>query len=351
VASQTLAVVLEARGELEAARAQLDIAYRRQSLFALPAAQARLKILVLATVSPGNVPYTLLMPQRLYSRLVWYMEYARAEEAPAPGRYDVVFNTIGDADLAEPSLEAVQRFIATSSKAVLNAPAKVMRTRRDRTPALLGGLEDVAVPRTVRLAAADIAAHGLAELARRQDFSGPVLLRPVGSHGGQGLMLARDLDALAGAAPGAGDCYLTGYIDYRSPDGLYRKYRVLFVDRRPFAYHQAISEGWMVHHETSGMAAFAARRQEEARFLDDPQGAIGARAMAAVGRIGQALDLDYCGVDFGVLPDGRVLVFEANATMLAHMEDPDGPYAHKNPYVQAIVQAFQALLTRRARST
>ena len=349
VASQTLAALLEARGEPEAARVQLDMAYRRQSLFAQPAADARLKVLVLATVSPGNVPYTLLMPQRFYSRLVWYMEYARPADTPAPDRYDLVFNTIGDADLAEPSAAAVADFLKDCPRPLLNRPDRVLLTRRDRTPGLLGALEDVAVPRTVRLEAAALRTKGLAALAREQGFVGPVLVRPAGSHGGLGLQRAADPQALAAIAlPEGLDHYLTDYVDYRSRGGLYRKYRILFVDRQPYPYHLAISEGWLVHHENSGMAGFAERRAEEAAFLDDPDGAIGARGMAAIRRVGQALDLDYCGVDFSVLPDGRLLIFEANATMLAHKEDPAGPFAHKNPYVERIAEAFQAHMARMA---
>ncbi len=75
------------------------------------------------------------------------------------------------------------------------------------------------------------------------------------------------------------------------------------------------------------LTGFAERRAEEARFLADPVAAIGARGMAAIREIGRRLDLDYCGVDFSVLPDGRLLIFEANATMLAHAEDPQGPFA------------------------
>jgi hypothetical protein len=56
------------------------------------------------------------------------------------------------------------------------------------------------------------------------------------------------------------------------------------------------------------------------------------------------MDLDYAGVDFSLLPDGRVLLFEANATMLAHPEAPDGPLAHKNPFIERVFTAFQAML-------
>ncbi len=71
---------------------------------------------------------------------------------------------------------------------------------------------------------------------------------------------------------------------------------------------------------------------------------IGPRAWAAIARIGRQLGLDYCGLDFSILPHGQVLVFEANATMLVHPEDEAGPLAYKNPAVQAIIDAFQTRL-------
>lgn len=349
VASQTLAAILLARGEAEAARAVEARAYGRQSLFVQAVAEPKARVLVLATVGVGNVPYKSIMPPSLFSRLVWYMEYARQEEAPAPDAYDLVFNAIGDADLAEPSRANVARFLKSCPKAVLNDPERVSLTRRDLTPDRLGRLEGVMVPRTVRLTAAQIAEEGLAALAAAAGLDGPLLVRPIGSHGGQGLLHAAGPEDLDRTAPAPGlDHYLTAFVDFRSADGLYRKYRMLFVDRQPFPYHEAISDRWLVHHETSGMTAFAERRAEEARFLADPAAAIGEPAMAALGRIGRTLDLDYAGVDFSLLADGRVLVFEANATMLAHREDPAGPYAHKNPYVDAIADAFQALLADRA---
>jgi glutathione synthase/RimK-type ligase-like ATP-grasp enzyme len=56
------------------------------------------------------------------------------------------------------------------------------------------------------------------------------------------------------------------------------------------------------------------------------------------------MGLDYAGVDFSLLPDGRVLLFEANATMLVHPEAADGPLAHKNPAIEQILSAFREML-------
>jgi len=286
------------------------------------------------------------MPPARYSRLVWYMDHARPDETPDPGLYDVVFNTAGDADLIESALPALEIFAASCPKAVVNAPFLIARTRRDRLAALFATIPDVVVPRTVRVEGDLVAREGLARLARAHGFEGETLARPAGLHGGQGLVRAAFPEGLP--ADAAGPHYLSDFVDYSSADGLFRKYRVLFVGRRPFPYHLAISEGWLVHHDSSGMGDHALRRAEEMRFLQNPEGALGARAMQALARIGGALDLDYAGVDFSILADGRVLVFEANATMLAHFEDPEGPYAHKNPYVEAIAASFQALLGWRA---
>ncbi|MDQ2735355.1 MAG: hypothetical protein M3Y55_10290 [Pseudomonadota bacterium] len=83
---------------------------------------------------------------------------------------------------------------------------------------------------------------------------------------------------------------------------------------------------------------------EERRFLEDAGASLGSRGMAA---IGDRLGLDYAGLDFTLLPDGRVLVFEANATMLVHRERSSGLLAHRNPRVQRIVDAFENMQARR----
>jgi hypothetical protein len=103
----------------------------------------------------------------------------------------------------------------------------------------------------------------------------------------------------------------------------------------------------MVHYFSADMLASPWKVEEERRFLQDPRAALGAPALAALHAIGRRLDLDYAGIDFTVLPDGRVFVFEANATMLVHRERENGALAHKNAWVQRIVQAFEALQARR----
>jgi hypothetical protein len=132
-------------------------------------------------------------------------------------------------------------------------------------------------------------------------------------------------------------------VDFRSADGWYRKYRAIFVGGEPYPYHLAIAPRWLVHYWTSGMESDAVRRQEEARFLGDAASTIGPVAMAALRVIGRLLALDYGGIDFSVLPDGRLLVFEANATMLVHPEQ-DPIFGYREPAIEAIRSAFDRMV-------
>jgi hypothetical protein len=269
---------------------------------------------------------------------LWFIEYATEDQLANLPPFDVAFNRVGDPDLAAPIAEAMNRFLGRCTQRVLNDPRRIALTSRDQTPVLLGDLPDVIAPLTVRVKPASGDRRPSPPL---KGFEGPVLLRPVASHGGEGLSLLDGADVLPDLG---GPHYVTAFHDFRSADGLYRKYRMFFVEGRPYPYHLAVSAHWMVHHHTAGMEEWPERIAEEARFLDDPEGVIGAKAMRAVTAIGERIGLDFCGLDFSILPDGQVLVFEANAAMLVHPEALDGPFAHKNRHVERIIDAFQRLL-------
>jgi tetratricopeptide (TPR) repeat protein len=349
MARQTLAGVLKARGDPDGAARQLDLAYARQSFYRQPAPACPFTTLVLVSRGNGNLPYKALLPPAHLDYVVWYMEHARPEQIAELPPYRLVLNAIGEPDAARASAAMVEAFTKGCTRPVLNAPARVAATARDRLAETLAGIDHVILPKTVRVAAADFNSGGLARRMAAAGLAAPVLIRPAGTHGGEGLVLAADTSDLPHTPPKDGaDRYVSRFHDYRSADGFYRKYRMIFVDRRPYPYHLAIGRAWMVHHQTTDMSGDPARMAEELRFLSDPQSAIGARAMAAVAAIGRRLDLDYGGVDFAVTADSEILVFEANATMLTHSEFPTGPFAAKNVYVQPILDAFRAHVARLA---
>jgi len=344
VAHQNLAAIFAREGREDEARRHRDLAYGTRNLFVSAAPEPLQRVLVLMSADAGNTPDRYLLPADRYSRIRWFIEYAREAQFAALPDYDVVFNAIADPDLTARTAPNVAAFLQTCARPVLNPPDRISRTSRDQTARLLAGIEDLVVPQTARLDAGTLAKHGLVQAARLAGVEPPFLVRPIGSHGGQGLALITDGDDSAGAA--TGDAYVTAFHDFRSGDGLYRKYRMIFVDRRPLPYHLAIGPHWMVHYEKSGTADHPDRLAEERRFLADPEGVLGGAAMAAIRAIGEAIDLDFCGLDFSLTPDGRVLVFEANATMLVHPEVADGPLAYKNALIEPIFAAFRAMLAR-----
>jgi len=310
-------------------------------------APVRRVLLLCAGRSAGNIPFELLVPTPRNARIKYAIDWAEPDEDKTLPPFDLAFNAIGDADIAEPlrvRIAQVESEATARRRPLLNAPDRVAATRRDRLPTLLQGLADVRTAPCIRIepgenAWARIEAAGLAL---------PWLVRPVATHGGEGLVRCEtraELDEALAAL--TGPLYVSAFRDTRDADGACRKYRIVFVDRRPWPYHLAISPHWMVHYVSAGMEGNAAKLDEERRFLADPAAALGARAIAALAAIGQRLDLDYAGVDFTLLADGSVFVFEANATMLVHGERPGGPLAHKNVYVERIVAAFDAMMSAR----
>jgi hypothetical protein len=125
---------------------------------------------------------------------------------------------------------------------------------------------------------------------------------------------------------------------------------VIFIDGKPYPYHLAISRNWMVHYFSADMLQEPWKLAEEQCFLARPLEVLGEAAWTAISDIGKRLLLDYAGIDFTLLEDRTILVFEANATMHIHPEAPDGPLAHKNVYVEAIIEAFGNMVVARAKS-
>lgn len=351
-AHQNLAALADARGDRAAALRHWGAAFARQSVFVEPAYDpacdsarnlgAARTVLVPLVAGGGNVPIRHLLPRSRNTLVKWCIEHAKPGEAERLPDCDLVFNAIGDPDEGVAAEAALAAFLRGCGRTVLNPPERVATTRRDRLPGLLGGLPGVVAPAVVRVPRGERPG----EAAARAGLVLPVLLRAAGAHGGEGVTLLRTADDLAAVPAAAVDGYLTAFHDYRSADGLWRKHRAIFVAGEAFAYHLAAGERWLVHYWTAGMEHHPGRLDEERRFLADPARALGAATWDAVRAIGRRIGLDWCGLDFARLGDGRVLVFEANATMSVHPEPDDGPLAHKNPAVRAILDAFDATLER-----
>jgi tetratricopeptide (TPR) repeat protein len=259
---------------------------------------------------------------------------------------DVVFNMICNADDGKDILVYALDLVQRLDRPTINHPRLIMNTDRETIARHLADIPGCVVPRTVR-----VAGPVLAEAALNKEFAGcrlPQLVRVAGTHGGDDFDKFDNWDDIAdfvSAKPEA-NYYLIDYIDYRSDDGFFRKYRVIFVDGEILPYHLAIHDDWKVHHFRTDMANHAWMRTEEESFLAEMSGVFNPANQDALRAIGRATGLDYGGVDCGLDRDGRIVVFEANASMLVH-DEKNETFAYKNPYIAKVKNAFDAMLARR----
>lgn len=346
---QNLAAIYHDVGREAEAEACRRRAYEIQCVFTDGAGPPARRVLILcAGGTAANIAFEDLVDAKTNFRIKYAIDYAAKLEDDALPAFDIVFNAIGEPDVGAQLLDRLTHFADECRRPLLNSPRAVANTQRHRLPELLRDIPGAVTAPCIRLERPPTSLAELAGCLANTGIVFPVLVRPVTAHGGEGLVRCETIEALHDqllASDGAH--YLTAFHDSQDANGLYRKYRVIFVDGAPFPYHLAISSHWMVHYFSADMEGQAARLDEERRFLANPAAALGTDAMAVIAAIGRRLGLDYAGIDFSILPDGRVLVFEANATMLAHKERAGGPLAHKNLYVQAIFDAFGRMLARR----
>jgi hypothetical protein len=264
---------------------------------------------------------------------------------PALPPVDVVFNAISDADRAGDALAAVERLLAHNTQPLINAPGRVRATARAAGAALLASIAGVVAPRIATVPLVALRASP-AEVVAQQGFTFPLLVRAPGFHTGQHFVRVERADEMVAAIaefPGA-EALLIEYVDLRGDDGRVRKYRVMAIGGTLYPLHVAVSREWKVHYFTADMASDAANRAEDERFLADPAGAIGADAWAALGRIRDALGLEYAGIDFGIDRAGRAVAFEANATMIVLPPGPDTIWDYRRAPVARIIDAVRVML-------
>ena len=321
-------------------------AFARSRIYADAGPPGRLGVLLLVTQESWNehVLVDLIVDA---ARVAVHRLYLDAD-APLPHAlppYDVVLTGMRASEATARVLGSAQAFVDGQRAAVVNRPGNVGRTARPALAGVLAGVPGCAGAAVRRLAREEL----------RHAVAYPALVRPVDTHAGRGLARVENAAALdAYLATQDGDRFdVAPFVEYRSADGWYRKYRVLLVDGRPYPVHLAIARGWMVHYATSDTPDHAWMRAEEERFLREPAATF-AGWETVFGAIAEALALDYAGIDCALLDDGTVLVFEADPSMLVHALDTAPEAAYKREPHARIAAALEALLAafavRRGRS-
>jgi hypothetical protein len=79
-------------------------------------------------------------------------------------------------------------------------------------------------------------------------------------------------------------------------------------------------------------------------MLATPGGAFSPQASQVLSAVRDRVELDFFGLDFGILADGRLLLFEANATMNFFSPLPSEQFAYLRACVPPARAAFRELL-------
>jgi len=351
-AHRGLATLLERSGDHEAAERAWRKAFPDGSIEISPyrGAVEPVRVLLLSSACGGNIPIKHLLDDRVFEVATLIAEsYPGATALPPHG---VILNAIGEADRCERALSIIERALGAGDAEIVNHPAAVRATGRAANAQRLAAIPGVVTPSIVRIKRRELIAPDGAALLASLDFEWPVLLRSPGFHTGEHFALvehAARVRQVAESLPGP-DLLAISYIDTRRPDGSWCKYRVMFVDGRPYPLHLAISTHWKVHYFSAAMAERADYREEERAFLEDMAGTLGPGVMEALQRIAAVLELDYGGVDFALDRQGRVVVFEANATMVITPVDDDERWAYRRAALNLVADAVRSMLVERARA-
>jgi hypothetical protein len=261
--------------------------------------------------------------------------------------HDLAFVAIGESDENRSLLDEAEKLVGAWPKPALNAPARIARLSRDGAWDLLRGAPGIAMPRTHRVDRAGLAGIGEGEAAL-DDVAFPIIARPIGSHAGEGLTKLDGPAAIAAYLQEhpEQEFYVARFVDYRGADGLFRKYRIVLIDGRPYASHMAISNDWMIHYLNAGMRESAEKRAEEARFMQDFDTDFARRHEIAFRALAERVGLDYFGIDCGETSEGELLIFETDVAMIVHAMDSAELFPYKRPQMRKVFDAFRELLLK-----
>jgi hypothetical protein len=265
--------------------------------------------------------------------------------------HDVAFFALGEADAA--TLCRLRNLFDRWPRPALNDPRYLPMLARDTLAASLAGVPGICSPPAVAASRATLEAYLRGQTPvpgfpmGRDPF--PCLIRPAGSHAGHGLARAETAAQLREYLFYSFEksFFVTAFEEYRGPDGLYRKSRIAFIDRRPFLCHMGVSRNWMVHYLNAGMAESAEKRADEARAMAEFDQGFARRHAAAFAALHDRIGFDYYQIDCAETRDGRLLIFEADCAAIVHLMDPADLFPYKQPQMQRVFTAFGDMLRGR----
>jgi hypothetical protein len=306
-------------------------------------------VFVVAGDFMANTPIEFLLEESDTNILLYFVDSNTADLSEVP-EHDVAFIGIGESAENAEVLEHLQHLLRGWGGPILNnASQRITALSRDAVAETFKDESSILAPFTTRTSRDGLLSSN-ADLQRIGGISSwPIIIRPVGTHAGGGLEKISSYAELESYLQGRGEpeFYVAPFIDYSGPDGKFRKQRIAFIDGKAYASHLAVSDHWMVHYLSAGMAKHADRRAEEASWMADFDRSFAARHARAFDALHRRLGLDYFAIDCAELPDGRLLLFEADVAMIVHAMDSENVFPYKKLAMARLFAGFEKALRKR----
>ena len=301
-------------------------------LFRSPCASNNPRLRVLALAAPtdmgSNTPIEFLLEESAIELMMLYVIPDVELPVPLPD-HDVAIVIASDSEDCRDALRKIDAAAPRWPRPLLNPPQLVGNLDRDKLHRAARRHRRLEIPATIGGHARAIVATCRARPIC-SPTSPPILLFPSSSVRADRMpatVLRRSTTAPRWRAISTArqelEFFISRFVDYASDDGLFRKYRLVFVDGRPYACHMAIADRWDIWYLNAGMSAEcsqASRRRDVHAHLRHRL-----RAAASDGarpRWPTRIGLDYFTVDCAETKDGSLLMFEADNTAVVHNMDP-----------------------------
>jgi hypothetical protein len=352
-----LSLIAQLLGDKEAGLAIQHEILSRHQLYRSPCSSKmpRLRVLALAAATDmgGNTPIEFLLETSGIELTTLYVLPDVELPTPLP-EHDVAIVIASDSEDCRDALRKIDQAATRWPRPLLNVPRFVGNLDRDKLHHVLDGIPGLEIPSTIAVSRAELmnmSTNALVPHDVAADLAFPLIVRPRGSHAGRGLAKLDDRLALGRylAEREAQDFFVSRFVDYADDDGLFRKYRLVFIDGRPYACHMAIADRWDIWYLNAGMAQSAAKRLEEENFFRTFESGFARRHAAALAGIAERIGLDYFIVDCAETKGGELLVFEADNTAIVHDMDRRDVFPYKPQQMRKLFDAFALMIERRSR--
>ncbi|HEC14210.1 MAG TPA: hypothetical protein ENI72_00495 [Rhodospirillales bacterium] len=262
--------------------------------------------------------------------------------------HDLVINSIADPDFERDSLLALSEYLKTvPHMPAINHPDRVLPTTRDLNYQRFKDFDGLVFPKTLRLGLRGLDDEQAVGLIEEQGTGYPLLIRETGTHTGKTFAKIDDPKTLCDtiAEGDYGEIYLIEYVENLKKGKYFWKMRVFLIDGNIYPVVLHIDEFWNVHggNRKEVMKDNAWMTDEETAFVSDCEAYLGPERYETLRSLYDVVGLDFFGIDFSILENGNILIYELNPAM-RHSFHHARNFPYLTPYYKEIAAAFNRMI-------